>query len=70
MASNFGRECADRREVVENVDAASVRRQKQIRLARLDRDVAHGHVGQVAFELRPVRAAIDGDKESELGPDK
>ncbi len=43
-------------------------RQNQVRFAWLDRNVAHCHVRQAAFELRPVPAAINRNEKPELGP--
>ena len=38
--------------------------------ARLNLDVVHRHAGQSIPELRPMRAAIDGEVHAELRPDE
>ena len=39
-------------------------------LARMNREVAHGHVRQVRRELRPLPAAVERDEQPELGADE
>ena len=45
-------------------------RNNQVRLARLDGDVAHSHVRQASLELRPMRAAVDRNEQPEFGAHK
>ena len=47
-----------------------MRRQNQIVLARMNRDVAHGERRQVARKLRPLLAAVYRDEQAELGPNE
>src|SRR6266567_3501263 len=47
-----------------------MRRQDQVVLARMNRDVAHRDRRQVPGKLSPLAAAIDRDKQSELGSNK
>ena len=54
LAESRGRQRAQRREVVDDPDAAAVRREHEVVIARLDRDVAHRDRREVAaLELRP-----------------
>ena len=65
------RERAQRRQVVDDPDAASVRRQHQIAVARMDLEISHRHARELAAaELRPVPAAVEGDEESQLGSEE
>ena len=62
---------AQRRDVVDDPDAAAMRADDQIVRARLDRQIAHGHVRQAAaLEARPVAAAVDRYPEAELGAEE
>src|ERR1700730_2528585 len=65
------RQAAPRRDVVNNPDAAAVRGQNEIVLARLNREVAHCYCRKmIAFELRPGFAAVDRNPKSELRPEE
>src|SRR5215475_2798474 len=67
LRQNLGREGADWGQVIQDIDTAPMRRHQQIRLAWMNRQVAHRNIRQVSSELRPMRPAIDGEEESELG---
>src|SRR5713101_6597827 len=59
----------ERRQVIDDPDAAAVRRQHQVAIARMDLQIAHRDAREVAAaELRPAPATVDGDEETELGP--
>src|SRR5438093_3136108 len=47
-----------------------MRRQDQVVLARMSRDIAHGDRRQVPGKLSPLPAAIDRNKQPELGSNK
>ena len=65
------RERAQGRQVVDDPDAASVRRQHQIAVAGMDLEIAHRHARELAAaELRPVPASVHGDEESQLGSEE
>ena len=60
LLKQISRERAQRRDVIDNPDAAAMRPEDEIILARLDRKIAHGHRGKATpFELRPPFPAID-----------
>ena len=62
---------AQRRDVINNPDAAAVGRQNKLVVARLNRQVAYGNGGEmVAFKLRPAISSVDRDPKSELGAEK
>src|SRR5438093_9060193 len=62
---------AQRCDVINNPDAAAVRRQNKLVVARLNRQIAYGNGGEmVAFKLRPAFSSVDRDPKSELGPEK
>ena len=61
----------ERRDVVDDPDPASVRREDEVVVARMDLEVADRDVGEVpALELRPRGAAVRRDPEAELGPEE
>ncbi len=63
------RERAQRREVVHDPDAAAVRGDDQVVLARMDQQIPHRDAGEVAaLELRPALARVGRDPQPELGP--
>ena len=65
---NLRSQRAQRRNVVNDPDAASMRCQHQVALALLDDDVAHGHGREVgALVLCPVIAAIHAHPQAQLG---
>src|SRR5687768_10719269 len=67
LPEQIGTERTQRRDVVNDPDAASVGPQNKIVFARMDRQVAHRHRWKSAsLELRPGFAAIDRNKEPEL----
>ena len=71
LFQQVGRQRAQRRDVVDDPDAATVRPEDKIVIARMNRQVAHGDGRETAaFELRPGFAAIDGNKQTELGPEE
>ena len=57
----LARELFEQREIIENPERAAVRRGDDLALARVDREVAHLHAGQVERERLPVRAAVEAD---------
>src|SRR3569623_1975111 len=65
------RERTQWREIVDDPDAAAVRRDDQIALARVNLDLAHRDVGEVVtLELRERLAAVDRDPQAELGAEE
>ena len=58
----------ERRVVVEDVEPPSERRDDQIVLPLLDRDVADFDRGEPALQLDPVSAPVLGEEQAELGP--
>src|SRR5438105_14521738 len=63
------RERAQRRQVVDDPDSASMRRDHQVAVARLDLEVAHRHRGEIApLPLRPTPPPATGHPETELRP--
>src|SRR5437868_10303986 len=61
-------EGAQRRDVVNNPDATTMRRQYEIIGARLDYEIVDCHCGEVAaFVLRPAFPTVVADEESKLG---
>ena len=62
---------AQRRDVVDDPDAAAVRGDDEVVVARLDDEVAHGDRGElVALEAGPGLAAVDRDPQAELGAEE
>ena len=55
-----------RGDVVENPDATPMRTHDEIILARVDRDVVHGHGGQAVLQAAPARAAVDRHEHADL----
>ncbi len=55
------RQVLQRRQVIEDEDAAAVRTDDEVVFAFLDRDVMHRHGRDARAEPRPVRAAVDGE---------
>jgi len=71
LRQSVGRQLSQRRDVVDDPNAAAVRCDHQITIARMNRQVAYRDVRQVtAFVLRPLLAAVDRNPQSELGSDK
>ncbi len=64
-----GRELLQRRDVVGDVDAASVRRHDQVAVARVHEDVVGAYGGIVGHELLPLLAAVERNVQAELGAD-
>src|SRR5207237_2486380 len=63
-------EGAPRRDVVDDPDAAAMRREHEVRRPRMDDEIAHGHGRKVAaLVLRPAAAAVDADPQAELRPE-
>ena len=60
-------ERAERREVVEDPDAAAVRAENEILRLRMHEDVVVPRRRQIRGEPRPVRAAVVGDEQRSLG---
>jgi hypothetical protein len=59
-----------RRDVVDDVDAAAMRANNEIVLARMNDNVMDGHGGDVVLELRPYPACIGGVERAMLGADE
>ena len=67
LGHDFGSEFAQRRDVVNDPDAAAVRGDDQRRFAGLNGDVAHRDVGKfVALVLRPLLAAVERNPQPEF----
>src|SRR5262245_57481358 len=58
-SQRFWRQLLQRRDVVHDPDAAPVRGNDEVRVARMDEDVVHGDGRQIPVELRPTLSAID-----------
>ena len=56
-----------RGQVIEDEDATPVRGHQQIALARMDGQVAHGHIGNPRLDLGPLLPAIERTEQSPLG---
>ena len=66
-----GRERAQRRDVVDDPNAAAVRGDHEIVVARMDREIAHRHRGQVpTLVARPLLAAVERHPQPELGAEE
>ncbi len=63
------RELLQRRDVVGDPDAAPVRRDDQVVVARMDQDVVDARRRKVVHELLPLLAAVERDEQPELGAD-
>ena len=59
-----------RRHVGEDIEAAPMRADDEIVLARVNEDVVHGHRGQVVLQLHPALAPIHGDEDADLVADE
>ena len=67
LLQQIRRQRAQRRDVVDDPDAAAMRGENQIVIPRLNRQVANGNGRKmVAFELRPVFSAINRNPQSKL----
>ena len=61
------RQRAQRRDVVDDPDAAAVRGDDQVVVARMNRQVANRDVRQIAaLVLRPLRAAVERNPQPEF----
>src|SRR5664280_2743228 len=70
LLERLRREGAERREVVHDPDPAPVRRDDEVLLARLEREVADGDGREIAaLELGPGLPRVERDPEPELGPE-
>src|ERR1051326_2400465 len=68
---SFGREHSQRRDVVNDPDAAPVRGNDEVVVARVYGEVAHGDVRHVAaLVLRPLPTAVERDPQAELRADE
>ena len=65
---HLGRQLRERRQVVENVDAASMRPDDQVVVTRMHDQIVHRHGGKVAAQPAPGCAAVDRRKQPGLGP--
>src|SRR6266566_6988568 len=71
MRQKVRRESAQRRDIVDDPDAATMRCEGEIVFARLDGQIANGNSRKmVAFKLCPVFSPIDRDPKSKLGAEK
>ena len=71
LCASVAASASQRRDVVHDPDPATVRRDHEIVIARMDREVAHGDRRQVATLVpRPVLAAVHRDPEAELRPEE
>src|SRR5262249_31749633 len=67
LGASVLRQRRERAHVVDDVEAAAVRRDDEVLVARVHEDVVDGDGGEAA-ERDPVRAVVEGREEAELGP--
>ena len=70
LLENLSRRLPERRVVVQDVEAPAERREDEVVLAFLHRQVAHGNGGEVVAQADPLLAAVDGEEQAELGADE
>src|SRR5262249_33815522 len=71
LYNELGRQVSQRADVVDDPDAAPVRREHEIAIPRLDGEIAHRDRREMAtFELCPMDAAIERNPQTELGAEK
>src|SRR5690349_13838975 len=61
---------SERRQVVEDIEAAAEGGDHEIVLALLDHNVTNSDRRHTAFELRPMTAAVEREEQAELGAGK
>src|ERR1043166_1807732 len=60
LRHDLRRQRAPRRDVIDDPNTAAVRRQNEIILTRMNREIAHRNSREpIAFELRPIFSAVD-----------